>query len=187
MNVKKYWRKWFRVIHRDLGFFFFGMTIIYGLSGIAINHLNDWNPNYIVKTYEFQIAENLEKFDVSKETVLNILKDRNLEHLYKKHYFPSPETMKIFLKGGSIEVDLESGYAFQEMVKRRPIFHYVNYLHYNPIRWWTYFSDMFAVSLIIFAITGVFLIKGKKGIWGRGGIYMLIGINIPIIFLIVLK
>ncbi len=32
------WRKWNRWIHRELGFLFFGMTIIYGISGIALNH-----------------------------------------------------------------------------------------------------------------------------------------------------
>ncbi len=44
------WRKWNRAIHRDFGYLFFGMTIIYALSGIAINHLDDWNPNYKVVT-----------------------------------------------------------------------------------------------------------------------------------------
>jgi len=42
-------RKWNRIIHRDLGYIFFGMSIIYGLSGIALNHIGDWNPDYIIK------------------------------------------------------------------------------------------------------------------------------------------
>ena len=37
-------RKWIRVIHRDMGYIFFGMSLIYGISGIALNHLDDWNP-----------------------------------------------------------------------------------------------------------------------------------------------
>ena len=47
-------RKWSRILHRDIGYFFIGTTIIYGLSGIALNHMNDWNPNYKVETEQFQ-------------------------------------------------------------------------------------------------------------------------------------
>ena len=50
------WRKWNRAVHRDFGYLFFGMTIIYALSGIAINHINDWNPNYKVYTEDIKVA-----------------------------------------------------------------------------------------------------------------------------------
>ncbi|MDV7392429.1 hypothetical protein RZS08_13780, partial [Arthrospira platensis SPKY1] len=43
---KRNWRWWFRVIHRDSGYFLFGMTIIYAVSGIALNHINDFDPSY---------------------------------------------------------------------------------------------------------------------------------------------
>jgi hypothetical protein len=42
--AKLTWRKWFRIIHRDFGYLFFGVTLVYAVSGIAINHLDDWNP-----------------------------------------------------------------------------------------------------------------------------------------------
>jgi len=47
-----------------------------------------------------------------------------------------------------------------------------------------WFSDIFAAALILFAITGIFMVRGPKGIIGRGGIYAIAGIIIPIIFLI---
>jgi len=31
------------------------MVIIYALSGIAINHIDDWNPNYVVTTEDIII------------------------------------------------------------------------------------------------------------------------------------
>jgi len=93
--------------------------------------------------------------------------------------------LKIFLKGGSsILINTRSGKGRAEYLKRRPVFYEVNYLHYNPNRIWTWFSDAFAAALIIFAITSLFMLKGKKGIIGRGGIYTLLGIIIPILFLI---
>jgi len=59
----------------------------------------------------------------------------------------------------------------------------MNYLHYNPNKIWMWFSDIFAGALILFSITSLFMLKGKKGIIGRGGIYMVLGIIIPILFL----
>ena len=41
-------------------------------------------------------------------------------------------------------------------------------------------ADIFAVTLIFFAISGLFMIKGKKGIAGRGKWYLLIGLLIPL-------
>ncbi len=63
------WRKWNRAVHRDFGYFFFGMVIIYALSGIAINHLDDWNPNYVVITEDITIdppGTKLDKVGIKK-------------------------------------------------------------------------------------------------------------------------
>ena len=180
MNLK--WRKWFRIIHRDFGYLFFGMTIIYAISGIAINHINDWNPNYVITTKEI-------KFDmpakVDKAEVMKLLKSIDEENNYKNFYFPGNNRVKIFLQDGSIIANLTSGEALMEKVKRRPILREMNYLHYNPIKWFTWFSDLFAGALILLAITGLFLLKGKKGITGRGAWLTALGIIIPIAFLII--
>ena len=40
------WRHLFRVVHRDIGYVAVALTLAYGLSGIAVNHIDDWNPNY---------------------------------------------------------------------------------------------------------------------------------------------
>ncbi len=182
-------RKWFRIIHRDLSFFFSGVIIIYAMSGIMLNHRNSINPNYIVKTYDF-LAEGIfpmDKDNLSKSSVIEMLKPLKEDRNYVKHYFPDDNKLKVFLKGGSsLEVDLRSGKAFYESLKKRPILSRFNRLHYNPGKAWTIFSDLFAVSLIIITITGIFMNKGKKGILGRGGIELLIGIIVPILFMFLL-
>ena len=43
------WRKWNNVIHRDLGYLCFGLTILYVISGVAVNHIQDWNPTYRIE------------------------------------------------------------------------------------------------------------------------------------------
>ena len=43
------WRKWNNILHRDIGYIIVGLTLVYGVSGIAVNHTADWNPNYTVE------------------------------------------------------------------------------------------------------------------------------------------
>ena len=177
------WRKWNRKIHRDFGYFFFGMTIIYALSGIAINHISDWNPNYDIETAFYEISEPSQFNNASKEKVLTLLTLVGEEDNYRKHYYPREELLKVFLDKGSLVLNTQSGDASIEKLKRRPIFFYVNYLHYNPGSWWLWFADIFCGALILIAITGIIMNKGKKGLKGSGGVYLALGIIIPLVFL----
>ncbi len=177
-------RKWSRILHRDIGYFFIGTTIIYGLSGIALNHMNDWNPNYKVEVDQFKTKISLAKSANIKENILQLLAEIAPKETYKKHYYPQDNRIKIFLKGGSsIVVNTASGMGRAEYLRKRIVFYEVNYLHYNPNNWWMWFSDIFAGALILFAITSLFMVKGKKGITGRGGIYTALGIIVPLVFL----
>ncbi len=178
------WRKWNRAVHRDFGYFFFAMTVIYSLSGIAINHLDDWNPNYIISLKDFQIKIPPSATKLTKSEVINMLTEIGENDNYKKHYYPGPGQLKVFLDGGNVILDLESGKGTLEKIKRRPIFHPVNFLHYNPGKWWALFSDIFAGALILIAITGLFIIRGKNGISRRGAVLTIAGIIIPVIYLI---
>nr|NQU92510.1 PepSY-associated TM helix domain-containing protein [Bacteroidota bacterium] len=178
------WRKWNRATHRDLGYFFFFMTIIYGISGVAINHIGDWNPNYEVTHKEINLGHPIIE-QPSKQEVLDLLDQYGEKENYKKHYYPDPLLLKVFLNGGSALVDLETGRGQIEKLRRRPIFHAVNYLHYNPTRWWTWFSDAYAVAMVILAITGLFILRGKNGITRRGAWITALGIIIPVIFLMI--
>jgi hypothetical protein len=177
-------RKLNRITHRDMGYLFFAMSVIYGLSGISLNHIKDWNPNYIVSN-EVVYSDLTEEIGLKNEDVFSFLESINEKENYKKHYYPNPNNIKIFLKGGSsITVNVTNGKGTTEYLKRRAVFYEANFLHYNPNKIWTWFSDAFSASLILFAITSFFMVKGKYGIKGRGGIYTLIGILIPLLFLL---
>ena len=43
------WRRLNNIVHRDLGYLAVGLTIVYGISGLAVNHKADWNPSYRVR------------------------------------------------------------------------------------------------------------------------------------------
>ena len=158
------------------------MTIIYALSGLALNHLRDWNPNYIV-THE-RIHWHPEG-EVTADAVQQLLQQHDLADQYKTHYFPNPDRLKIFLKSGSVDIDLNTGNGYIEHLRKRPLFFQVNFLHYNPRTLWTWFSDLFCVALLLIAVTGLFIIRGKNGITGRGAILTGIGIIIPAVFLLI--
>ena len=183
----KIFRRWCKILHRDIGYFFVGSSIIYGLSGIALNHLNDWNPNYSVQVENFSTDLDLKKSENVKNHVLQLLDKIDDREHYKNHYYPQQNYIKIFLEGGSsVVVNVDTGQGTAEFLKKRPVFYSVNFLHYNPNRWWMWFSDIYAGSLILLAVTSLFMVKGRKGAWGRGGIYVALGIIIPILFLMFL-
>ncbi len=177
------WRKWNKAVHRDFGYLFFGMVVIYSLSGIAINHVNDWNPNYIVTSEEFEIDPPDSK--PSKAELKKLIEPFDEADNYKSHYFPSDGYVKIFIKDGTIYINLESGNGLIEKTMRRALFREVNYLHYNPIKYWTWFSDIFAGALIILGLTGLLIPRGSNGITKRGAWMAVLGIIIPIIYLFI--
>ncbi len=177
------WRKWNRAVHRDFGYLFLGMTIIYALSGIAINHMKDWNPNYVVSVDEIKIDPLSERPD--KKTIINILEAYDEEDNYKNHYFPSDDVVKVFIDDGTAYINLETGVGLIERTRRRPIFREVNYLHYNPIKYWTWFSDIFCGALIILGISGILIPRGSRGITKRGAWLTILGFLIPMIYLFI--
>ena len=177
-------RKWSRTLHRDFGFFFSGMILIYAVSGFVMNHRDTINPNYSIDVEEFKLDNIPSKDSISNEYLLSVLAPLNEVENLTKYYFPSDTTVKIFLKGGSnMVINLSEKSAVYEKLTRRPILGSLTKLHYNPGKWWTWFSDIFAFALIFITLTGIIMVKGNKGVWGRGGIELLLGILIPLLFL----
>ncbi len=176
------WRKWNRAIHRDFGYLFFAMTVIYGLSGIALNHRNDWNPNYIV--IEKVINESPFAAKPTKTQVKELLKRYEVDDLYRKHAFSGENRMKIYLTGGHASLNLETGKGYIEITKKRLFFREANYLHYNPSQYWTWFSDIYAGALVLLAVSGILIPRGADGITRRGAWLSLLGILIPLAFII---
>jgi len=180
------WNKLNRILHRDFGYFFFGMTIIYGVSGIVLNHKSGQGDASVVRRSQaFTMDAPIKKEVVNKEYVIKLLKDLE-EPDFKQYYFPSDQELMIYLKGGHVSLNLISGQGKIVKIRHRPVFREFNFLHYNkPKQLWTWFSDFYAGSLILIAITGLFIIKGRNGIMKRGAILTIAGLIIPLIFLII--
>ena len=172
-----------RVTHRDIGYLIAGLTIIYALSGIALNHKNNWNPNYIIDNRSFKTDIPITRESFNNETASAILKNILADPEFKTFHFPTGNKVTIFIDGGFVQINALTGEGVVEKISKRPLFYQLNFLHYNPGRWWKYFSDIFCVSLMIVTITGLFILKGKNGITKRRAILTVIGIILPLLFL----
>lgn len=176
-------RKINRAVHRDLGYFFFGMCIIYGISGIALNHRHQWNPNYIVTQESLRLIPPTTDMTDNREMALHFLEQIDRQDEFRTA-LKSGDNLRIFIRNGSVTLNMQTGQGGLETIRPRPVFRQVNYLHYNtPRRLWTWFSDMYAGGLIILAITGLFILRGKNGITRRGAWITGAGIAIPLILL----
>lgn len=178
--------KLIRVLHRDLGYLFFGASIIYAISGIALNHLRDFNPSYDIDHYTINLDEPVDRDLIDPSWIESLLLELDLEdNEYKNHYYPNPNQLKVFLHHGALELNLDTGTGLLETIYKRPLLYQVNFLHYNPGNWWKWFSDIFCVAWIIISVTGLFIIKrGKNSVKRLGGLYTAIGIIIPLILLL---
>ena len=174
-----------RITHRDIGYLIAGMTIIYSLSGIALNHKNNWNPNYLVDAVEFSTDSKPDRNTFNDDCAKTILNSIPGDPVYKTFHFPTGDRLTIFIEGGFVQINTATGKGIVERIKKRPLFYQINFLHYNPGRWWKYFSDIFCLALILVTITGLFIIKGRNGITRRGAILTIIGIILPLLFLFI--
>jgi hypothetical protein len=180
------WRRWNNVLHRDLGYLCVALTVIYAVSGIAVNHIQDWNPNYKFETVEL----GFEPIPVSDRATMVAQAVRRLELPQPPHesFRPDPQTLLLFYEGWSVEVHAAEGRALIERPRDRFLLRDFNFLHLNHAKGlWTFVADAYAALLLLLAVTGMFVLKGKKGLGGRGKWWVLAGLLLPLAFLVVLR
>ena len=178
------WRKWNNILHRDLGYLCFGLTIIYVISGVAVNHIHDWNPTYIIERLAGTV--DLTGVDISDNKALTstVLTQLGETAPLKNIFRVDRNTLKIFVENNNITVDIRTSSVIEEKSTKRNILYQANFLHLNHAKkLWTWFADLYAVALGFLAITGLFVLRGKKGITGRGAWLTVIGFIIPLFFL----
>lgn len=171
-------------VHRDLGFFFAGLTVLYAISGVAVNHMEHWNPSYRLERTQHQIGavpagtaaeqgrEVCRRLGIAAEPVSTVR--------------VGGEILKVFFEDRTLTVALPTGEVEDERRARRFLFYEVNFIHLNKGKgWWTWFADAYAVALAVLALTGLFIIPGRKGLSGRGKWLVGAGLLIPIVYLIV--
>jgi len=176
------WRRWNGVLHRDIGFLCVGLTLAYAISGVAVNHISQWNPSYRLDRVEVNIGP-VAGDPLEAETIRVILARLNEQGQLENSFRPDPHSLQLFVDGRSILVNLASGDVVHDRAIPRPILREMNFLHLNhPKQAWTWIADLYAVALAFLAISGLLMIRRKT--MRRGMILTVIGIMIPCAFLV---
>ena len=169
--------RYLRIIHRDLGFFVVGITLVYCISGIILNHMSKQDPAFRKEERTIQMPPNLSDTELS--TIWSA--DKELPPL-KRIIRMDENRLRLFLDGGTGTYNSSNGSLQYERYKRKVLVYWMNRLHYNNVKGWSPVADFFAGALIFLAISGLFIVKGKKGIAGTGKWYLIVGILVPIIY-----
>lgn len=181
MDVKKRWRAWLRAIHRDFGYVAVGFTVIYALSGLAINHIKDWDPNFTSSEKTVTIVPVPD--DASDADAVKRVTDAAGTGA-PDDVFRAGDEVRLSYANGTQVTAIGDTVTVQA---RQPRFflRVANWLHYNRgKKAWTYVADVYAIMLLYLAISGIFMIKGRLGLKWRGAILITAGIAVPLGYVI---
>lgn len=172
------WRKLNNALHRDVGYLVVGLTVVYSVSGLAVNHRADWNPSHRLDRAARQISpiHATERDEIVRQAraALALGEPRAV-------FRPDRETLQLFYESRTYSVDLPTGAVIVDGVRKRPVLWEMNQLHLNtPKGAWTWIADLYAAALLFVSVTGLFVLKGRAGITGRGAWLTAIGAAIPL-------
>ncbi len=169
---------WLRTLHRDLGFLAFGLTVVYAVSGVAVNHIGTWDPNFVREERTAELgpqtgqpsavaAVAMERLGLSPATwSVDVVDDTRID---------------IKFKDGQASVNPKTGRAVARTDRARPVLRSMNWLHLNRGKGgWTWIADGYAVILGILAISGLCIAPVRRQLAGRGGVFLAIGIALPV-------
>lgn len=181
-SLRRRWRVWLRALHRDAGYLAVGLTFVYALSGLAINHVGEWDPNFrqVVEKHDLQgtvprddagaTAAILGQLELAGATV-------------RDAYWDTDTAFQIELDGRTLVADTEARTITDVSERPRFFLRVANWLHYNRGKAaWTLIADGYAVFLLFLATSGAVMLKGNKGLVGRGAILIALGAAVPILY-----
>jgi len=156
-----------RVLHRDLGYAVTAFVIAYCASGLALNHRDDWNPDFVVQKRTI-VLDRVYGEDEVNEAVARALTAQVGETAHRVVDVPTPGQVKIYYDNASLHLHLAERRGNYERLVRRPLLYDANVLHRNSLKGWRWFSDAFSVLLVGVNVTGLFVLKGRHGLTARG-------------------
>ncbi|WP_459212058.1 PepSY-associated TM helix domain-containing protein [Aquimarina rhabdastrellae] len=183
--MKKSTRNLFRNWHRDVGYFYVGLIIAFSISGIALNHRTSFDPQeYTVKTEAIQLPV-LEGKELNDDFFREASKQFT-EETYRG-FRKRGNSIRLYYKDAFASVDPKTGKGEIEFVRTIPVLGQMTILHKTTNVWWIWFSDIFGVAMLVIAISGMFISKGKYSFKQRGWWLATIGLVFPFIFLFLIR
>jgi len=175
-----------RNIHRDIAYFYLGLILAFSFSGIVLNHRQDWYPmdySYETKEVELEIPADVSQLD-SKEYIKAISSQWELAEAYDSHRLRENELRVYYKDNVILDADITTGEGLIEYKRKVPFLGHTMFLHKTTNSFWIWYSDIFGVAMLVIAITGMLITKGKNSFSKRGWKLALAGLLFPIVFLI---
>jgi hypothetical protein len=174
------WRVWSRAVHRDIGYFSVGLTVVYAASGLAVNHIADWEPNFrqVTREAELRLPPGAGDQAVAQAAVTAFDLRTPVREVFR-----DGEAVEVVLDEGTLRVNTQSGHAVANIQEARFFLRAANWLHLNRgKKAWTLVADAYAVFLLLLSFTGLWMFSGRKGLIGRAGAIAAAGALVPILY-----
>lgn len=169
-----------RAVHRDAGYLAVGLTVVYAASGLAVNHIADWDPNFVNRAATHELGP---LAGADEAIAAEVGRRLGITERPRDVYRESPELLDVIFEKRTLHVSQASGHVVDEGQKPRFLLRVANWLHLNRgKKAWTWIADAYAAALLGLAASGMFMIAGKKGLLGRGGLLVLAGIAVPVAY-----
>ena len=180
--IRKRWRAWLRAVHRDIGYLAVGFTVIYALSGIAMNHIDDWDPNFHATELTLQIAPigaELSDAEATRRIATAAGAIGAIDDVYR-----AGDEVRLSYQNGTKLTAIGDTLTVQRR-RDRWFFRVADWLHATRGKQaWKFIADLYAGLLLYLAISGIFMIKGRLGLRWRGAALIALGLAGPLGYLV---
>jgi hypothetical protein len=151
--------------------------VIYAVSGIAQNHIEDWGDvSYKASERTVQIAPITDTEPTAAATA-RVVAAASLGE--PTSITRAGDELRLEYKGGE-KVTAIAGDVTIQTRERRAFIGVANWLHKaRGKKAWKYIADVYALFLLYLAISGIFMIKGKLGLKWRGATLIGAGVAVP--------
>ena len=149
-----------RALHRDVGYLLVGLTLVYALSGLAVNHIADWDPNFA--SFERTVWLDAPLSGNDQAVAAEVLAALDIDEAPQDVYRLDDAQLEISFERRSVHVDTETGRVIDEGQDERFLLRLANWLHLNRGKAaWTYVADGYALLLLFLATSGMFMLPGR--------------------------
>jgi hypothetical protein len=194
--ARRSWRRRLFSYHRDVGLLALGMTVVYAVSGIAVNHREHWDYDYSVAEETVEVGQPAALLGIDDpgpagqvarehqdDVVRAVTAAAGRSEPPRKVFWRSPVRLSLFFSESDQDVvDYLPEAGVIEHTVRRPrlLIRAFNTLHLNRGRaLWTWVADIYAVALIFLAASGILMLRGRH--LRRGVVLVMIGATVPLL------
>ena len=151
-----------------------------------MNHRQTFNPRrYTHETKNVWVAP-FQKEQINEPFVLDLAKSLQIEDDLRR-FQHTDESLIISFVNHDVKITPDTGAGSIITYRTIPLLGQMTKLHIDTSKWWIYYSDVFGLGMMVIAITGMFIEKGKNSFRQRGFKLALLGIIFPLIFLFLLS